>query len=92
MLPVTDAELAAFSALLDELDLAAWDGYRQEDSTVLDGESFSLNVAFEDGSGIDAVGTNSFPDGYYEKKGAIQAFFEALMREYEIDADKIGYW
>ena len=65
---------------------------RQEDSTVLDGESFSLNVAFEDGSGIDAVGTNSFPDGYYEKKGAIQAFFEALMREYEIDADKIGYW
>ena len=92
VLPVTDAELAAFSALLDELDLAAWDGYRQEDSTVLDGESFSLNVAFEDGSGIDAVGTNSFPDGYYEKKGAIQAFFEALMREYEIDADKIGYW
>ena len=92
VLPVTDAELSAFSALLDELDLAAWDGYRQEDSTVLDGESFSLNVAFEDGSGIDAVGTNSFPDGYYEKKGAIQAFFEALMREYEIDADKIGYW
>ena len=83
VLPVTDAELAAFSALLDELDLAAWDGYRQEDSTVLDGE---------DGSGIDVVGTNSFPDGYYEKKGAIQAFFEALMREYEIDADKIGYW
>ena len=80
VLPVTDA------------DLAAWDGYRQEDSAVLDGESFSLNVAFEDGSGIDAVGTNSFPDGYYEKKGAIQAFFEALMREYEIDADKIGYW
>lgn len=92
VLPVTDAELAAFSTLLDELDLAAWDGYRQEDSTVLDGESFSLNVAFEDGSRIDAVGTNSFPDGYYEKKGAIQAFFEALMREYEIDADKIGYW
>ena len=92
VLPVTDADLAAFSALLDELDLAAWDGYRQEDSAVLDGESFSLNVAFEDGSGIDAVGTNSFPDGYYEKKGAIQAFFEALMREYEIDADKIGYW
>ena len=80
VLPVTDA------------DLAVWDGYRQEDSAVLDGESFSLNVAFEDGSGIDAVGTNSFPDGYYEKKGAIQAFFEALMREYEIDADKIGYW
>lgn len=21
-----------------------------------------------------------------------KAFFEALMREYEIDADKIGYW
>ena len=77
---------------MTESDLAAWDGYRQEDSAVLDGESFSLNVAFEDGSGIDAVGTNSFPDGYYEKKGAIQAFFEALMREYEIDADKIGYW
>ncbi len=92
VLPVTDADLASFSALLDELDLAAWDGYRQEDSAVLDGESFSLNVAFEDGSGIDAVGTNRFPDGYYEKKGAIQAFFEALMREYEIDADKIGYW
>ena len=86
------SHMGYISALLDELDLAAWDGYRQEDSAVLDGESFSLNVAFEDGSGIDAVGTNSFPDGYYEKKGAIQAFFEALMREYEIDADKTGYW
>ena len=40
------------------------------------------------GAGWSAVGTNSFPDGYYEKKGAIQAFFEALMREYEIDADE----
>ena len=70
----------------------AFDMWQYSDSAVLDGESFSLNVAFEDGSGIDAAGTNSFPDGYYEKKGAIQAFFEALMREYEIDADKIGYW
>lgn len=92
MLPVTDADLAAFSALLDEWDLAAWDGHRQEDKRRAGRRKFSLNVAFEDGSGIDAVGTNSFPDGYYEKKGAIQAFFEALMREYEIDADKIGYW
>ena len=76
VLPVTDADLAAFSALLDESDLAAWDGFRQENSTVLDGESFSLNVAFEDGSGIDAVGTNSFPDGYYEKRALFKHFLK----------------
>ena len=70
VLPVTDAELAAFSALLDELDLAAWDGYRQEDSTVLDGESFSLAATFAEGGMLSAYGANRFPEDYGNRAAA----------------------
>ena len=70
VLPVTDAELAAFSALLDELDLAAWDGYRQEDSAVLDGESFSLAATFAEGGMLSAYGANRFPEDYGNRAAA----------------------
>ena len=77
--------------VLDAVDVAM-PTHSEAIKAVMDALVDADNGVIASMSEIDAVGTNSFPDGYYEKKGAIQAFFEALMREYEIDADKIGYW
>ena len=82
VLHLTAEDMASFSALVQELGLAEWNGYHKIDRDVLDGASFSLSVEFEDGGAIDASGSNCFPRGYSEKASAIRDFFEKLMEEY----------
>ena len=52
---------------------------------MLDGERFDLHIAYADGTSVDARGDNAFPEGYFEKKSAIDAFFDGLMKQYGID-------
>ena len=85
VLPLTDEDMASFSALVQALALTDWNGYHKIDRDVLDGASFSLRVEFEDGGVIDASGSNCFPRGYSEKTSAIRDFFEKLMEEYGFD-------
>ena len=91
VLPLTDEDMASFCALLQELELAEWDGFHKVDPGVLDGESFSLSVELEDGGAISASGSNCFPAGYGEKVSAIREFFEKLMEEYGFNPDDIWY-
>ena len=70
VLPLTGEDMASFSALMQELGLAEWNGYHMIDRDVLDGGV------------IDASGSNCFPRGYSEKTSAIRDFFEKLMEEY----------
>ena len=89
VLPLTDEDMASFSALVQELGLTEWNGYHKIDRDVLDGASFSLSVEFEDGGVIDASGSNCFPRGYSEKTSAIKDFFEKLMEEYGFDLNDL---
>ena len=89
VLPLTDEDMASFSALVQELGLAEWDGCHKIDRDVLDGASFSLSVVFEGGGVIDASGSNCFPRGYSEKASAIRDFFEKLMEEYGFDLNDL---
>ena len=65
--------------ILDELtvaaarwDLAAWDGFSEENLYVLDGEFFSLEIDFADGTSIRADGNNAFPPGYFDAMGDLE--------------------
>lgn len=62
--------------VVEEYGLASWDGFHGSDPNVLDGEGFSLEVSFSDGTHVYASGDNSFPDGYYRAAGAIVDVFE----------------
>ena len=89
VLPLTDEDMASFSALVQELGLTEWNGYHKIDRDVLDGASFSLSVEFEDGGVIDASGSNCFPRDYSEKTSAIRDFFEKLMDAYGFDLNDL---
>ena len=89
VLPLTDEDMASFSALVQALALTDWNGYHKIDRDVLDGASFSLSVEFEDGGVIDASGSNCFPRDYREKTSAIRDFFEKLMEEYGFDLNDL---
>lgn len=85
VLPVSDEEMEALSALIAALELSGWNGFDETDTGALDGERFSLRAAFADGSALTASGSNRFPADYAEKTAHIEAFFHALMDHYEID-------
>ncbi|MDD7365713.1 MAG: hypothetical protein PUG91_00230, partial [Clostridiales bacterium] len=87
--PAADDDMDALYALIDALKLAEWNGFDETDPDALDGESFSLSVAFSDGGAITASGSNRFPEGYADAAARIEAFFQKLMESYEIDVEQI---
>ena len=89
MLPLIDEDMVSFSALVQELRLAEWNGCHKIDRDMLDGASFSLSVEFEDGRVINASGSKCFSRAYSEKVSAIKNFFEKLMEKYGFDPNDL---
>ena len=58
-----------------QYDLFKWDGFKDSDPRVLDGESFRLYMEFADGASITAGGDNAFPPNYFD---SIQALTDVL--------------
>ena len=83
ILSMTGEEVTALAEILG--DLSAWDGFSEDNPNMLDGESFRLNIAYVDGVGVTARGSNAFPEGYFKVKSAIRDFFFNLMDQYGID-------
>ena len=52
--------------IVEEYDLASWDGFDGRRSGVLDGEGFRLDIWFSDGTQIHAQGDNAFPANYFD--------------------------
>lgn len=82
ILSMTEEDVAALAGSLG--DLSAWDGFSVYNPDILDGESFHLDVAYTDGAGVSAWGSNAFPEGYFNIKSAVDDFFCMLMEQYEI--------
>ena len=89
VLPLTDEDMVSFSARVQALRLAEWNGCHKIDRDMLDGASFSLSVEFEVGRVINASGSNCFPRGYSERTSAIRDFFEKLMEKYGFDPNDL---
>ena len=55
----------------------------EDDSMILDGESFRLTIAFDDGTIISARGTNRRPKGMGQALREIENLFDQLLWETE---------
>ena len=77
-LPLTPAQVEALETAA--AGMAAWDGFRGSDPRVLDGESFSLTLAYADGTTVQASGENAFPEGYHEAAEALEAILRQVQR------------
>jgi len=62
--------------VLETHNVAAWDGFHESDPYVLDGEGFSLELSYSDGTTVFASGENAFPDGYHAAVAAINEILE----------------
>ena len=61
----------------------SWNGFAQSDPHMLDGTSFTLFIAFDDGTTISARGTNSYPKGLSAAVQEIRDLFDRFLRESE---------
>lgn len=76
---VDDDTLSAILDLIEKMDIYSWDQYHEYAEDVLDGENFSLYVAFSDNTSIKAQGENRFPEGYDEFRRELNKIFEPLI-------------
>lgn len=78
-------ECEALEKLVDDYELIKWDGFDGRDDYVLDGSSFSLAIKLRDGTGAQAQGNNSFPEGYAQAETAVNEFLCGVLDNHNID-------
>ena len=78
--PFDPAAAAELVQIIKDYRLDAWDGFHESDSRVLDGENFSLEMEYSDGTTVYASGENAFPDGYH----AVTAALDDILRREEM--------
>ncbi len=66
----------ALMQVIDEYDVASWDGFNKSVDHVLDGEGFWLEVTLMDGTSILARGDNAFPDNYFPAISKMQEILD----------------
>lgn len=54
----------------------SWDGFHRSNPNMLDGEGFSLEMRYADGTNVYASGDNSFPDRYGDFTDGVDAVIE----------------
>ena len=75
------AELAAaLEQAIADYGMEKWNGEYSTEYEVLDGECFSLQMEFADGTSVSAYGNNAFPPRYFEAMGAVDEIFEREKR------------
>ena len=85
----------ALASLLAVQQVEKWDGFHESDPDVLDGEMFSLEVKYADGTSVYASGSNAFPEGYHALTDALYDIFRGekmafLSGAWRTDAETAG--
>ena len=92
--PLEDGVVAEIEGILDAANVTDWNGFNGADPYVLDGESFSLYIAYSDGAFVSASGENAFPEGYGAMDRIIQVLdgqrVERLSGSYRYEGEGFG--
>ena len=76
-------DAAALLEIINRHDLWKWHGFSKTDPNILDGTSFSLRIAFADGTVIEANGSNRFPSSYSAACADMDTLFSRHIKEPE---------
>ena len=68
--------------ILETYDVGKWNGFRGNDSMVLDGSSFSFHVTFTDGTSISASGNNAFPKNQRKVFSELNSLIDPVVEQW----------
>jgi len=66
---------------LNDYSVSDWDGFSKSDLNVLDGNSFSFSISFDDDKRISASGYMMYPKNYREVKSLLESIFNSFLNE-----------
>ena len=67
--------------VIEAYNVSSWDGFDETNENVLDGEGFSLEIGFTDGTSVKALGDNAFPDQYADAMGEMWDILSHITEE-----------
>lgn len=73
--------LKEIEIILKQYHVARWDNFHKYDKNVLDGNSFSFRVCFENDQEIEANGYMKWPKNYHEVKKKLIILFSNYLRD-----------
>ena len=79
--PMDEETVQTLMDVIETYNVSSWDGFDETNENVLDGEGFSLEIGFTDGTNVKAQGDNSFPDQYVDAMGEIWEILTQLTEE-----------
>ena len=72
---ITKKDVNKIEEILKKYKVNSWNGFNKSNKYVLDGDSFSLYVTFEDETEIDASGYMMYPKNYNNVQGELDKLF-----------------
>ena len=76
-----ESVLQALEEILRQNGADRWDGFRGDDSWVMDGSGFSLDLSTADGVRISARGREYYPENFWPFENAVKSLFLAAFAE-----------
>ena len=67
--------------VIEAYNVSSWAGFDETNENVLDGEGFSLEIGFTDGTSVKALGDNAFPDQYADAMGEMWDILSHITEE-----------
>lgn len=68
--------------LYDKYEIAEWNGFDKTGNMVVDGDSFSLEILFDNEEKLRAGGANASPKGYYDFRKDLDEVFKPIVDEF----------
>ena len=78
---VSDKVSKKVEDVLNQYNVAKWDGFRGNDPYVLDGDSFSMTLTLKDGTDISASGYMEWPNNYSNVRNELDNIFMEIYYE-----------
>lgn len=67
--------------VLNKYNVVRWNGFNKSDQNVLDGDSFSMNIKYNDNDHVSANGYMMWPENYTNVKSELDNLFMEIYKE-----------
>lgn len=88
---VDNCVLKDIEKILNKYNVSSWDGFNKSDKNVLDGDSFSMNITYDNNKSIYSSGYMMYPNNYKYVKEELETLFNSLTNSGDEDLKPIIY-
>lgn len=76
-------DIKRIEKILNNYNVGSWNGFNKNDKNVLDGDSFSFSLRYDDDKEVDAYGYMRYPNNYREVKQELENIFANFYKDKE---------